>query len=78
MEHTLTQSDAIEMYTPYEVIISRPRKMAIAFFVNFGGIEKLFFVCGQELKVKNYESVQNRLKFSGIKKGDKKITSQAL
>ena len=40
--NTLTQSEAIEIYTPYDVTSSRPRKRIIAFFANFGGIEKLF------------------------------------
>ena len=40
--NTLTQSEAIETYTPYDVTSSRPRKMKNVFFANFGGIEKLF------------------------------------
>ena len=39
--NTLTQSEAIETYTPYDVTSSRPRKTTIAFFGNFGGTEKL-------------------------------------
>ena len=54
--NTLTQSEAIETYTPYDVTSSRPRKTKIAFFANFA---------------ENYESVQHRLQFSGIKKGAK-------
>ena len=38
---TLTQSEAIETYTPHDVTSSRPRKTKIAFFANFRGIEKL-------------------------------------
>ena len=47
-------------YTPYDVTSSRPRdrKTKIAFFANFRRIEKF----------ENYESVQYRLQFSGIKK----------
>ena len=66
--NTLTQSEAIESYTPYDVTSSRPRKTKIAFFANFGGIEKLFCASEQSL---NYGSVQHRLQFSGIKKGAK-------
>ena len=40
--NTLTQSEAIETYTPYEGTSSRPRKTKIAFLVNFGGIENYF------------------------------------
>ena len=40
--NTLTQSEAIETHTPYDVTSSRPRKTKIAFFANFEGIEKLF------------------------------------
>ena len=65
--NTLTQSEAIETYTPYDVTSSRPRKTTITFFANFGGIEKLF-CAPPELKFENYESVQHRLQFSGIKK----------
>ena len=63
--NTLTQSEAIKTYTPYDVTSSRPQKTKIAFFANFGEIEKLF--CTLE----NYESVQHKLQFSGIKKGAK-------
>ena len=65
--YTLTQSEAIETYTPYDVTSSRPRKTKIAFFANVGGIEKLF-CAPEQLKFENYESVQHRLQFSGIKK----------
>ena len=50
--NTLTQSEAIETYTPYDVTSSRPRKTTIAFFANFGGIEKLFCVLDQSLNLK--------------------------
>ena len=43
--YTLNQSEAIETYTPYDVTSSRPQKTTIAFFANFGAIEKLF--CAQ-------------------------------
>ena len=42
--NTLTQSEAMETYTTYDVTSSMPRKTTIAFFANFGGIEKLFFL----------------------------------
>ena len=66
--NTLTQSKAIKTYTPYDVTSSRPRKTKIAFFVNFGGVKNILRT-GTELKFENYESVQHRLQFSGIKKG---------
>ena len=50
--NTLTQSEAIETYTPYDLTSSRPQKMKIAFFANFGGIEKLFCVPEQSLNLK--------------------------
>ena len=50
--NTLTQSEAIEMYTPYDVTSSRPWKTKIAFFANFEGIEKLFCVPEQSLNSK--------------------------
>ena len=40
------------------------------FFADFGG-EKIILRAGPELKFENYESVQERLQFSGIKKGTK-------
>ena len=49
IENTLTRSEAIQLYTPYDVTNPRPRKMKIAFFANFGGIEKLFCVLDQSL-----------------------------
>ena len=50
--NTLTQSEAIETYTPYDVTSSRPRKTKITFFANIGGIEKLFYVPEQSLNSK--------------------------
>ena len=50
--NTLTQSEATKTYTPYDVTSSRPRKTTIAFFANFGGIEKLFCVPDQSLNLK--------------------------
>ena len=51
--NTLTQSKAIETYTfTYDVTSSRPRKTKIAFFANFGGIEKLFCAPEQSLNSK--------------------------
>ena len=50
--NTLTQSEAIETYIPYDVTSFRPRKTKIAFFVNHGGIEKLFCVLDQSLNSK--------------------------
>ena len=66
--NTLTQSEAIKIYTPYDVTSSRPRKTKIAFFANFRGIKTLFCAPGKSL---NYESVQHRLQLSGIKMGAK-------
>ena len=50
--NTLTRSEAIEIYTPYDITSSWPRKMTIAFFANFGGIEKLFCAPEQSLNSK--------------------------
>ena len=50
--YTLNQSEAIETYTPYDVTSFRPRKTTIAFFANFGGIEKLFCAPEQSLNSK--------------------------
>ena len=50
--NTVTQSEAIETYTPYDVTSCRPRKTKIAFFANFGGIEKLFCAPEQSLNSK--------------------------
>ena len=49
--NTLTQSEAIETYAPYDVTSSRPRKPKSAFFANFGGIEKLFCAPEQSLNL---------------------------
>ena len=53
--NTLTQSEAIGTYTPYDVTSSRPRKTTIAFFGNFRGIKKLLCLPDQSLnsKIKN-------------------------
>ena len=50
--NTLTQNEAIETYTYYDVTSSRPRKTKIAFFSNFRGIEKLFCAPEQSLNSK--------------------------
>ena len=57
--NTLTQSEAIETYTPYDVTSSRPGITKIAFFANFGGIEKLFCAPEQSLnsKIKNQSTI---------------------
>ena len=57
------------MTSPYDVTSSRPRKTTIAFFANFEG--QIIFACRTRAKFENYESVQHRLQFSGIKKGVK-------
>ena len=75
--NTLTQSQAIETYTPYDVTSSRPRKTTIAFFANLRD-RKIILHAGPELKFENYESVQHGLKFSGIKKGAKISFHRAL
>ena len=67
--NTLTHSEAMETYTPYDVTSSRPRKTTIAFFANFGGIEKLFCAPDQSLNSKIMNSAT--WTFSGIKKGAK-------
>ena len=66
--NTLTQSEAIENYTPYDVTSSRPQKTTIAFFWQLWRDSKITLRAGPELKFENYESVQHRLQFSGIKK----------
>ena len=53
--NTLTQSEAIEAYTPYDATSSRPRKTTIASFANFGGIEKLF--CAPEQSLRRLERI---------------------
>ena len=50
--NTLTQSEAIEAYTPYDATSSRPRKTTIASFANFGRREKLFCAPDQSLNSK--------------------------
>ena len=69
--NTLTQSEAIETYTPYDVTSSRPLKTKIAFSSQLWRDRKIILRTGTELKFENYESVQHRLQFSGIKKGAK-------
>ena len=69
--NTLTQSEAIETYTPYDVTSSRPRKTIIAFFCQLWRDRKIILRAGTELKFENYESVQHRLQFSGLIKGAK-------
>ena len=69
--NTLTQSEAIETYTPYDVTSSRPRKTTITFFCQLQRDRKIILRAGPELKFENYESVQHVLQFSGIKKGAK-------
>ena len=69
--NTLTQSEAIETYTPYDVTSSRPRKTKIAFFCQLWRDRKILLRAGTELKFENCESMQHRLQFSGIKKGAK-------
>ena len=71
MGHALTRSDEIKNYSPYDVTSSRPRKTTNAFFVNFGGIEKLFCTLDQSLNFESCDSMQHRRQFSGIKKGAK-------
>ena len=56
--NTLTQSEAIETCTPYDITSSRPWKTTIAFLANFGGRDrKIILRAGPELKFENYESV---------------------
>ena len=66
--NTLTRSEAIKIYTPYDVTNSRPHKMKIAFFENFGGLEKINLRAVPELKLINYESVRHKLQFFWNKK----------
>ena len=68
--NTLTQSEAIESSTPYDVTSSRPRKRQLHFLPTLRE-RKNIFRAGPELKFENYESVQHGLQFSGIKKGAK-------
>ena len=69
--NTLTRSESIELYTPYDVTSPRPRKTIIAFFCQLWKDRKIILRAGTELKFENYESVQRRLQFTGIKKGAK-------
>ena len=57
--NTLTQSEAIETYTPYDVTSCRPRKTRD---------RKIILRARPGLKFENYESVQHGLQFFGIKK----------
>ena len=52
VENTLTRSEAIETYTPYDVTSSRPRN-----FCQLWGDRKIILRAGPELKFENYESV---------------------
>ena len=63
--NTLTQSEAIGTYTPYDVTSSN------CIFWQLWRDKKITLCAGPELKFENYESVQHRLQFSGIKKGAK-------
>ena len=56
--NTLTQSEAIETYTLYDVTSSSPRRD-----------RKIILRAGPGLKFENYESVQHGPQFSGIKRG---------
>ena len=69
VENTLTQSEAIETYTPYDVTSSRPRKTKIALFANFGGIEKLF--CAPEQSLNSKIMNQCNIDFKVFKQLDK-------
>ena len=69
--NTLTQSEAIETYTPYDVTSSRPRKTKNCIFCQLWRDRKIILRAEPELKFENYELVQHRLQFSGIKKGAK-------
>ena len=61
----LTQSKLTHLMTS---LVPGLRKRKLHFLPSFGGIEKNFLRAGTELKFENYESVQHRLQFSGIKK----------
>ena len=69
MHSSLTQSEAIETYTPYDVTSSRPQKNDNCIFCQLWRDRKNILRAGPELKFENCESVQHR--FSGIKKGAK-------
>ena len=60
------QSEAIEIYTPYDVTSSRSRKTTIASFANFGGIEKLFCAPDQCNIDFNFLKSKRELKFHFI------------
>ena len=68
--NTLTQSEAIETYTPYDVT-SMALEYDNCIFCQLWKDRKIILRAGPELKFENYESVQHRLQFSGIKKGAK-------
>ena len=71
MGNTLTQSgEAIEIYTPCDITSSGLRKRQVHFLSTLEG-KKFILRAGLELKYPNYESVQRRVQFSGIKKGAK-------
>ena len=70
--NTLTQSEAIETFTPYDVTSSRPRKTKIAFFFsNFGGVEKLFWAPEQSLNSKIMNPCNIDFNFLELKNGQK-------
>ena len=69
--NTLTQSEAIETYTPYDITTSRPQKSDNCIFCQLWRDRKIILRAGPMLKFENYELVQHRLQFSGIKKGTK-------
>ena len=58
----LTQSEAIETYTPYDVTSSRPRKTKIAFF----GIQKILCAPEQSLNSKIMNQCKRGQKFHFI------------
>ena len=64
----LTQSKLTHLMTS---LVPGLRKRKLHFLPTFGGIEKFFLRARTELKFENYESVQHRLQFSGIKMGAK-------
>ena len=69
--NTLTQTEAIGTYTPYDVTSSRPRENDNCIFWQLWTDKKITLRAGPELKFEIYESVQHRLQFSGMKKGGK-------
>ena len=52
VENALTESEVIETYTSHDVTSSRPWKRTIAYFDNFGGIEKVLCAPDQSLNSK--------------------------